>query len=167
MPTSITIETFLPKHWEEVQIIYESGIKTGIATFETVTPTWENWDKSHLPFSRFVAKQQQQIVGWAALSPVSTRFIYRGVAEVSIYVAEGFKGQGIGTVLLHQIIESSETNNIWTLQAGIFTENVASVKLHESLGFRMIGYREKVGKLKDSWKDNYLLERRSKKVGID
>jgi len=167
MPTSITVETFLPEHWEEVQIIYESGIKTGIATFETVTPTWENWDKGHLPFSRFVAKQQNQIIGWTALSPVSTRFIYRGVAEVSIYVAEGFKGQGIGTILLQQLIESSETNNIWTLQAGIFTENVASVKLHESLGFRMIGYREKVGKLQDSWKDNYLLERRSKKVGIN
>lgn len=164
---SITILPLISDHWMQVQSIYESGIKTGMATFEMVAPTWENWDKSHLIFGRLVAKIDHQVVGWAALSPVSTRAVYRGVAEVSVYVAEVFKGQGIGTLLLQQLIEVSETNNIWTLQAGIFRENVASVRLHESVGFRIIGYREKVGKLHNTWKDNYLLERRSKNVGID
>jgi phosphinothricin acetyltransferase len=154
-------------HWEKVKQIYESGIATGIATFETMAPSWEKWDKGHLPFARLVAISNNEVVGWVALSPVSSRCVYGGVAEVSVYVDEHYKGMGIGKMLLQNLITVSESNGIWTLQAGIFTENIASVKLHESVGFRVIGYREKIGKLRENWKDNYILERRSKIIGID
>jgi phosphinothricin acetyltransferase len=154
-------------HWERVKQIYESGIATGIATFETMSPSWDKWDKGHLPFARLVAISNNEVVGWVALSPVSSRCVYGGVAEVSVYVDENYKGKGIGKQLLQNLIKVSEDNGIWTLQAGIFTENIASVKLHESVGFRVIGYREKIGKLRESWKDNYILERRSKIIGID
>ncbi|MBU3927425.1 MAG: GNAT family N-acetyltransferase [Bacteroidetes bacterium] len=156
----------LQEHWERVKQIYESGIATGIATFETTAPDWENWNDGHLTFARLVAMYNNEVVGWAALSPVSNRCVYGGVAEVSVYVDECYKGIGIGKLLLKELITESESNNIWTLQAGIFTDNIASVKLHESVGFRVIGHREKIGKLKDTWKDNYILERRSKIVGI-
>lgn len=147
--------------------IYESGIATGMATFETIVPSWEKWNNEHLVFGRLVAIDNNQVAGWAALSPVSGRCVYGGVAEVSVYVADNHKGKGIGKLLLQNLITESENNGIWTLQAGVFTDNIASVKLHEKVGFRVIGHREKIGKLKGSWKDNYILEKRSKIVGID
>ena len=164
---AVTINPMLETHWEQVKQIYESGIETGIATFETTAPSWEKWNDGHLAFARLVAIENTEVVGWAALSPVSSRCVYGGVAEVSVYVADKFKGKGVGKLLLQNLITESEANNIWTLQAGIFTDNFASVKLHEKVGFRVIGHREKIGKLKDTWKDNYILERRSKTVGID
>lgn len=153
--------------WPQVKAIYESGIATGNATFEKVSPEWESWDKGHLPFGRLVACEQEEVLGWAALSPVSARAVYKGVAEVSIYVSPQSRGKGIGKMLLNHLIDQSELNAIWTLQAGIFPENKASVKLHQGAGFRIIGYREKVGKMNGVWRDTLQLERRSKVVGID
>ena len=155
------------RDWDAVKAIYESGIATGVATFETAAPEWEHWNMSHLVFGRLVAVVENVVVGWAALSNVSGRCVYGGVAEVSVYVADKHKGMGIGKKLLNYLIEESEVNGIWTLQAGIFTENIASIKLHEAVGFRVIGYRDKIGKLKNTWKDNLILERRSKIVGFD
>jgi len=157
----------LPKDWQSVKTIYESGIATGVATFETSPPDWEKWNSGHFLFGRFVAIIENEIVGWSSLSSVSGRCVYGGVAEISVYVSENNKGLGIGKQLLNNLITDSEKNNIWTLQAGIFTDNIASVKLHESLGFRIIGYREKIGKLKGNWKDTFMFERRSKIVGLD
>lgn len=163
---AVTIKPMLQQHWEQVKQIYESGIATGVATFETTAPSWEKWNDGHLTFARLVAIENNKIAGWAALSPVSSRCVYGGVAEVSVYVADSSKGQGIGKLLLQNLITESETNNIWTLQAGIFTDNVVSVKLHEKVGFRVIGHRERIGKLHNNWKDNFILERRSKIIGI-
>ena len=164
---TVKIKQMHQAHWGQVKQIYESGIATGIATFETTAPSWEKWNEGHLSFARFVAAKNNEIVGWAALSPVSNRCVYGGVAEVSVYVRDLHKGKGIGELLLQNLITESESNGIWTLQAGIFKDNVASVKLHKKVGFRIIGYRERIGKLKDAWKDNYILERRSKVVGVD
>lgn len=153
--------------WPQVQSIYKSGIDTNIATFETTVPTFEAWDKSHLSFCRLVAENSQMnVIGWAALSPVSGRCVYGGVAEVSVYLHPDAQGQGLGKLLLEKLIDESEQNGIWTLQAGIFAENKASVKLHTKMGFRQIGYREKIGKLHGVWKDTVLMERRSKVVGV-
>jgi phosphinothricin acetyltransferase len=163
----VTIKPMQQKHWKQVKEIYESGIATGIATFETTAPSLEKWDDGHITFARLVAVENNEVVGWTALSPVSNRCVYGGVAEVSVYVAETHKGKGIGRLLLQNLITESERNGIWTLQAGIFTDNVASLKLHKKVGFRVIGHREKIGKINDIWKDNYILERRSKIVGID
>ena len=164
---AVKIRQIVPGDWQTVKKIYESGIATGIATFETSAPDWENWNNGHLIFGRLAAIIENEIVGWAALSPVSNRCVYGGVAEISVYVSESHRGKGVGKQLLNNIIAISEQNGIWTLQAGIFTDNFASVKLHESVGFRVIGHREKIGKLKGKWKDNFILERRSKVVGID
>lgn len=164
---TVVIKKMTANDWAAVKKIFESGIATGISTFETTAPSWEKWNETHLPFSRLVALCNEEVVGWAALSPVSGRCVYGGVAEVSVYVAENHKGLGIGKSLLQNLIGDSESNNIWTLQAGIFSENIASINLHKSVGFRVIGLREKIGKLKDTWKDHYILERRSKIVGID
>ena len=164
---AVIINPMQKEHWENVKQIYESGIATGIATFETTAPSWEKWNDGHLEFARLVAIENNEVAGWAALSPVSSRCVYGGLAEVSVYVADNYKGKGIGKLLLQNLIIESESNGIWTLQAGIFTSNIASVKLHEKAGFRVIGYRERIGKLKDTWKDNFILERRSKIVGID
>ena len=153
--------------WPDVKRIYESGIETGVATFETTAPDCKSWNDSHLSFGRIVAVVKNKVAGWAALSPVSNRSIYSGIAEVSIYVDQSYRGNGIGKLLLQQLIIESEANGIWTLQAGIITDNAASVRLHEQSGFRIIGYREKSGKLNGIWKDNYLLEKRSQLVGID
>jgi L-amino acid N-acyltransferase YncA len=161
------IRTMVPEDWQTVKSIYESGIATGIATFETTTPSWEKWNNAHLVFGRLVAIENNEVAGWTALSPVSSRCVYSGVAEVSVYVADNHKGKGIGKLLLQKLITESESNGIWTLQAGIFTDNDSSVKLHEKVGFRVIGHREKIGKLNDIWKDNYILERRSKIIGIE
>lgn len=153
-------------YYPQVAAIYLQGIETGVATFQTEGTDWEAWDKSHLPNCRIAAFENNQMAGWAALSPVSSRCVYAGVAEVSIYIAEGFRGKGVGKLLLQKLIEESEATGLWTLQSGIFSENKASIKLHEHCGFRIIGYREKIGKKGDVWKDNIIMERRSKTVGI-
>ena len=154
------------EHWPEVLRIYLEGIATGNATFEVEAPSWEKWDGSHLPNCRLIAQEESKILGWAALSPVSSRRVYAGVVEVSAYVAEAARGKGIGKSLLSALIESSEDCGVWTLQAGIFPENTASITLHKSLGFREVGRRERIGKMGDAWRDVVLLERRSAKVGI-
>ncbi|UOB16174.1 GNAT family N-acetyltransferase [Abyssalbus ytuae] len=161
------IRPLLEKDWDSVAKIYSEGIATGIATFETDVPDWEHWNKTHMDSCRIVAGNNDEIWGWAALTPVSGRCVYAGVAEVSVYVSNKHHGKGVGTALLKNLISLSEKEGIWTLQSGIFTENTASLKLHQKAGFRMIGLREKIGRLKGVWKDNYILERRSKIVGIN
>jgi L-amino acid N-acyltransferase YncA len=161
------IRGLLPADWESVQSIYLAGIATGQATFETDSPTWEQWDDAHLPAPRLVAAANEMIVGWAALSPVSRRPAYVGVAEVSVYVDEKVRGQGVGALLLETLVRESERNGVWTLQASIFPENAASISLHNSCGFREVGTRERIGKMKGVWRDTVLFERRSKLVGND
>jgi len=161
----IEIRALEAKHWNDVARIYLEGISTGHATFRTDAPSWEEWNKGHLPNLRYVAVDDGQIAGWIALSPVSGRCVYAGVAEVSVYVAEKYRGRKLGNHLLGFLITESEKEGIWTLQAGIFPENTASLYLHQNLGFRIIGYREKVGKQHGVWRDVNLLERRSKIAG--
>lgn len=151
--------------WPSVEELYRQGIATENATFESESPGWENWSAKHHVHSRLVARDQQRVLGWAALSPVSARRVYAGVAEVSIYIAEAARGKGLGKALLCALIEHSEQNGIWTLQAGIFPENAASIALHKSCGFRLVGRREKIGQLKGLWRDVILLERRSRLTG--
>jgi L-amino acid N-acyltransferase YncA len=160
------IKSLLPQHWPQVKAIYESGIATGNATFETAAPEWEKWDAGHAPGCRFIAVEGQAVLGWAALSPVSVRKVYAGVAEVSIYIDEDRRGKGVGHRLLQALIEASEAHGFWTLQAGIFPENLASIHLHEKHGFRQIGYRERIGKMGDRWRNTVQMERRSAKVGV-
>ena len=155
-----------PSDWPIVRQIYGEGIATGNATFETETPEWPQWAAAHLQRCRFVALDNQQILGWAALSPVSGRSVYSGVAEVSVYVAEAARGRGVGRALLRSLVAESERCGIWTLQAGIFPENVSSVSLHKSCGFREVGRRQRIGKLAGVWRDTVLLERRSSVVGV-
>lgn len=155
------------KDWENVSRIYRLGIDTGIATFEKEIPSWNTWDTAHLKSCRLIAENDHKIVGWAALSPVSGRCVYGGVAEVSVYVDISYNNKGIGTRLLLELIKESEKNGIWTLQSGIFPENKASIQLHKKLGFREIGFREKIGKKDGVWYDNVILEKRSKTIGID
>ena len=155
------------EHFPQVNTIYLEGIATGNATFQTDGKSWEAWDSSHLAHSRLVAVEDDSVSGWAALSPVSDRCVYAGVAEVSVYVAGRARGKGIGAVLLRELVAESERAGIWTLQAGIFPENKASIALHEGCGFRIIGYRERIGKMHTGvWRDTVLMERRSKKVGV-
>ena len=161
-PMTTSIEFMLPAHWSEIKRIYLEGIETGNATFETDSPEWETWDKNHLKNCRLVAVENNSIVGWAALSPVSKRRVYKGVAKLSVYIDKKFRGKGIGKELLDRLIKESESEGIWTLQAGIFPENKASCKLHENAGFRLVGIREKVGKMNGRWRDVMLFERRSK-----
>ena len=168
---NIQIIKMQPQHLQEVARIYSEGIATGNATFQKDIPTWEEWDSSHLKNCRFVAlnvtpNTEGVVVGWAALTPVSGRCVYAGVAEVSVYVTPQYSGQGIGKMLMQQLIEASETDGLWTLQAGIFPENIGSVRLHESVGFRQIGRRERIGKMDGAWRDTLLLELRSEKVGV-
>ena len=155
------IEPLRREHWEAVAAIYAEGMATRQATFETEVPTWEAWDRSHLPEHRFVAIRNDDVHGWAALSPVSDRCVYGGVVECSVYVGGAARGQGVGRALLDALVTSSEQARIWTIQAGIFPENVASVRLHERAGFRIVGLRERLGKLDGVWRDVLLLERRS------
>jgi|SRR5450432_765699 L-amino acid N-acyltransferase YncA len=162
----IVIKTMEPHHWNEVRRIYEEGLSTGNATFQTSAPEWEEWDKAHIESSRLIALDNGQMVGWTALTPVSSRCVYGGVAEVSIYVADSARGKGVGKILLKELIASSEAGNFWTLQAGVFPENIASIKIHEASGFRVIGKREKIGRMDGIWRDTILLERRSKTVGL-
>ena len=153
-------------NFASVAQIYKEGIETGNATFETNVPTFEEWQGKHLSFGNIVLLENQIILGWASLSKVSDRCVYGGVAEVSVYVSPSAQGKGVGTKLLHKLIEISESEGIWTLQCGIMKENKASILLHKKCGFREIGYREKVGKLNGLWRDNVIMERRSKIVGI-
>jgi L-amino acid N-acyltransferase YncA len=158
---TINIEPLLPEDWPAVQAIYAEGLATGIATFETAVPTWEAWDSAHRPGCRLVAREAGRLLGWAALSPVSKRPVYAGVAEVSIYIAGDARGRGVGKALLLALVAESEKVGIWTLQAGIFAENRASRALHRSCGFREVGLREKIGQRGGVWHDTILMERRS------
>jgi phosphinothricin acetyltransferase len=161
-----SIEKMTPEDWEAVCAIYQEGLATGNATFETTPPNWDEWDKNHLPECRLVARSTAQVVGWAALSPVSRRQVYRGVAEVSIYITAQARGQGMGKALLRALVLESEQAGIWTLQAGIFPENVYSIALHKVCGFREVGRREGIGQMNGVWRDVVLMERRSKVVGV-
>jgi len=164
----ITVAPLRPEHWDHVRRIHLEGIATGEATFETDTaPDWETWSNEHLEFGRLVALSNDRVVGWAALTPVSDRCVYAGVAEVSVYVGAEARGQGIGSLLMEALVDESEKHGLWTLQAGIFDGNVASVSLHEKHGFRVVGVRRRLGKLEKVWRDVLLLERRSQIVGID
>jgi L-amino acid N-acyltransferase YncA len=156
----------LADHWPSVKAIYEDGLETGNASFQTSAPAWEEWNQAHLLHSRLIIIINNQIAGWAALTPVSGRCVYAGVAEVSIYVAPEYRGQKIGETLLIALVSESEKNGIWTLQAGVFPENKASLKIHENAGFRQLGIREKIGQMNGVWRDTVLLERRSKIVGV-
>ncbi len=160
------IKSILENNYPAIAEIYLQGIATGHATFQTEAPEWDAWDKGHLSFCRLAAFEDEEILGWAALSPVSSRCVYGGVAEVSIYVASNARGKGIGKKLFAQLIKESEANGLWTLQSGIFPENIGSIKMHEDMGFRKIGYREKIGNMNGVWKDNVIMERRSKIVGL-
>ena len=182
----MTITKLLADHWPAVKAIYEEGIATGNATFQTEAPEWTAWDAAHLPHSRLVALSEPRpitssdprptsssdpqqgapsepalVLGWAALSPVSSRPVYAGVAEVSVYIASGQRGHKIGEALLAALITESERNGIWTLQAGIFPENVASLRIHARCGFRQVGYRERIGQMHGVWRDTVLVERRA------
>jgi len=164
----ISIETMRPEHWGDVRRIHLEGIATGKATFETdAAPAWDDWSREHLEYGRIVAVLDGHVVGWAALTPVSDRCVYAGVAEVSVYIGADARGRGIGSKLLAALIEESERNGIWTLQAGVFADNSHSVALHEKCGFRIVGRRERLGQLRGVWKDVLLLERRSDRIGVD
>ncbi len=164
--TAIEIAPMAAADWPAVRAVYAEGIATGNATFETSTPEWEKWDAGHLDTCRLVATLEGDTVGWAALSPASSRCVYTGVAEVSVYVAAKARGKKVGSKLLNALIQSSESNGVWTLQAGIFPENIASLKLHEDHGFRVVGIRDRLGCLEGRWRDVVLMERRSDVVGI-
>ncbi|MFT3910793.1 MAG: GNAT family N-acetyltransferase [Ferruginibacter sp.] len=166
MNEHIVFEPLQQTHWSEVKKIYEEGIATGNATFQSTAPSWEEWNDNHLLHSRIIVKENGVVAGWAALTPVSGRCVYAGVAEVSVYVSDIARGKGFGNLLLEKLIEESETNGIWTLQAGVFPENMASVSIHKKCGFRIIGTRERIGQMNGAWRDTVLLERRSKKAGI-
>jgi L-amino acid N-acyltransferase YncA len=150
--------------WPAVTTIFEEGIATHLATFETAAPSRSEWDAAHLAAHRLVAEEDGDVVGWAALGPYSTRACYQGVAEVSVYVAARARGRGVGRALLEALVAASERNGIWTLQAGVFPENRASLALHRRCGFRVVGVRERIGKLDGAWRDVVLLERRTKEI---
>ena len=165
--TTFAIRSLAPADYRRVGEIYEEGIATGHATFETEAPEWEEWDRKFLKACRLVAESEGRVLGWAALSPVSDRCAYGGVGEVAVYVAGEARGRGVGTRLLEALVRASEEAGFWTLQAGVFPENVESVRVHEKCGFRTIGIRERLGKMGDRWRDVLLLERRSGLVGRD
>jgi len=165
--TGTTIRGLEPFDWPRVRKIYEEGISSGDATFEAKAPTWEHWDAKHISSCRLVLEDGGQVLGWAALWPVSDRCVYGGVAEVSVYVGPEAQGRGIGTRLLRELVSASEKEGFWTLQAGIFPENRSSVRIHEKCGFRVIGHRERLGKMQEVWRDVLLMERRSSSVGMD
>ena len=161
------IEAMTTEDWEQVRAIYEEGIRAGNATFETSAPSWEQWDKAHLPFCRLVARRAGAVVGWAAVTPISARKAYAGVAESSIYVSKEAQGKGVGTALQEELTRQSEAHGIWTLQGVVFAENAASLALLKKTGFREVGRRERIGQLDGRWRDTILLERRSPTVGKD
>jgi L-amino acid N-acyltransferase YncA len=150
-----------PEHWGAVARIYAEGIATGNATFETEVPSWESWEAAHLPDQRVVAVDGGEVAGWAAMSLVSGRCVYAGVVESSVYIAESARGRGVGRALMEELIRRSEAAGIWTIQTGIFPENTASLALHERVGFRVVGLRERLGEHHGRWRDVVFLERRS------
>jgi len=166
MEPHVVIESMRAEDWTDVRNIYEEGIATGQATFETSVPEWEQWDAGHLAICRLVARAGDDVVGWAALSPVSRRHVYRGVAEVSVYIAAQARGHGIGSRLLRAVIEASERAGIWTLQSSTFPENAASLALQQRHGFRIVGRRERIACHEGRWRDTLLLERRSTTAGV-
>lgn len=156
-----------PGDWPVARAIYLEGIATGNATFETTAPEWDAWDAAHHPFARLACRDSRgNLLGWAALSPTSRRHVYRGVAEISVYISAGARGRGIGRMLLSRLIDVAEANGVWMLQASIFPENAASIALHRKCGFRVVGQRERIGAMNGVWRDNVLLERRSAVVGV-
>ncbi len=163
---NILFRSMTEKDWRSVAEIYKEGIETGNATFEREVPAWEKWNAGHLPNYRFVATIDDSVVAWAAITQVSGRCVYAGVAEVSVYVSNKYQGLKIGTKIIEKLISESEDGGIWTLQAVIFPENIPSIKIHENLGFRIVGFREKIGKMDGMWRNTILLERRSKKIGL-
>lgn len=164
--TTIRLEPMRETDWPAVADVYRQGIESGHATFETEVPSRGAWDAGHLKAPRLVAREGERLLGWGALSPVSDRCVYGGVAEVSVYVAGEARGRGIGRRLLEELVAASEAAGIWTLQAGIFPENEASLAIHRACGFRMVGRRERLGRLAGEWRDVILLERRSTAVGV-
>jgi L-amino acid N-acyltransferase YncA len=162
-----TIQPMTPENWPQVRSIYLEGLATGLASFEVTAPTWEEWDQSHLPCCRLLVCWQEQVAGWAALSPVSRRAVYAGAAETSIYISAAAQGKGLGKLLLNALITESEQVGIWTLQAVIFAENVASQSLYLTCGFRMVGHRERIAQRGGVWHDTVLMERRSRITGIN
>jgi L-amino acid N-acyltransferase YncA len=164
-PGTVSLRDLRPEDWPAVRAIYEEGIRGGDATFESEPPPWERWDAAH-PELRLVAERDGAVVGWAALSPASSRYCYRGVGEVSVYVASVARGAGLGRVLLDELVERSEQAGYWTLTAGVFPENEASLRLHRSCGFREVGTREGIGEAAGVWRDVIWLERRSTLVGL-
>ncbi len=165
----VELRTMLASDYPAVAAIFRAGIEAGDSTFETDAPDWPAWDAGHLAAPRLVAELAGPtglaVVGWAALSPTSDRCVYGGVAEVSVYVDPAHHRRGVGRALLAAVIEHSEAGGIWTLQSGVFPENLASVALHEQCGFRVVGRRERLGRMGDAWRDVLLLERRSPVVG--
>jgi L-amino acid N-acyltransferase YncA len=161
------IDAMNDEDWEQVSAIYREGIVTGNATFETEAPPWKSWDAGHLRECRIVARDGRVVLGWSALSLVSGRCIYAGVAEVSLYVGASYRGRGVGRALLEALVAAAEENGIWTMQAGIFPENEASLALHRRCGFREVGRRERLGRMNGVWRDVVLMERRSRVVGVD
>jgi phosphinothricin acetyltransferase len=161
-----TITPMLDADWPHVRAIYRDGIATGNATFETDAPPWEEWDRTHRREGRLVARAGDQVLGWVALGPASRRRAYAGVADVSLYVAAAARGHGVGTALLRAAIEAAERAGIWTIQAGVFPENAASLAVHRACGFREVGRRERFGCMNGVWRDVLLLERRSRMVGV-
>ena len=162
----MNLRPMTPADYPAVADIYREGIATGHATFNTDAPAWEAWDKGHLAACRLVAVEGERVLGWTALSPVSDRCVYGGVAELQVYVSAGGRGKGIGIALLKGLIAAADAHGIWTLQAGVFPENTASVTLHERAGFRLVGRRERLGQMKGVWRDVLLFERRSTVAGI-
>jgi phosphinothricin acetyltransferase len=158
------IAPLAPDHWPQVRDIYAAGIATGNATFQSDPPTWDEWDRGHLSAHRFVDVDGEQVLGWVAISPTSARAVYAGVVEESVYIAPSAQGRGVGRRLLTAVIESTEHAGIWTIETGIFPENTASLALHERLGFRRVGVRERLGRQGDRWRDVVLLERRSARI---
>jgi len=164
--TECLIDGLVASDWPRVCAIYLEGILSGNATFEAEPPSWDEWDRNHLSFARLAVRAEQALLAWAALTTVSSRKCYSGVAEVSLYVAGSARGQGIGRVLLRELIAASETHGIWMLQGSVFPENVASLRLCTASGFRQVGRRKHIGKLNGIWRDTILVERRSQRVGI-
>lgn len=166
LASTLAVDVLVAGDWPRVCAIYLDGILSGNATFETEPPSWDQWDRAHLPFGRLVARADEGITGWAALSPVSPRKCYGGVAEASVYVGTNARGQGIGRSLLRELIQHAEANGIWMLQGSVFPENVASLRMCTANGFRQVGRRKHIAKLNGVWRDTVLIERRSQRVGV-
>ncbi len=167
MPDELRIDAMRPEDWGSVARIYREGIATGNSTFEQSVPTYERWATAHIEGLSIVARKDSEVLGWAALSPVSSRQVYRGVAELSLYVGEKHRGKGVGSALMRAMIELSERRGIWTLQGGTFPENTASLALQKKFGFREVGTRERLGRMSGRWRDVVLTERRSSTAGKD